>query len=410
LSRQKTADRPTKEALMLDLSAENLDDNALLELVRRRDPLGVLSIYVDAHPSAGARRSAAPGIDIRNRLAGLERHLESDIAAERANALRRVLNRYAMEIERALDPRKQGRGRALYLPLSGGEPACFSTRLPLPNRVVLDESAFVHPLLELIDEGGQTGVVILSRREANLLEWRLGELRCLRRVAAGEAEAPHERSGPVGSSASSSVATPMREQRAARQRNQQQTLLAETAAAISDLADDLSWERVLISGSERLREPLIRALPQRLQDAVVGDTRALARLTRAELEATVTERLLADNRDRELRLIQGMRESAFGRGPGALGLSEVLAALNEGRVAHLAYDPGVRYTGSIDERGALHPDGEAPPASGALEHEPRLTERIVERCLATGARVTPVEGASADVLAEAGGIAALLRW
>lgn len=39
-----------------------------------------------------------------------------------------------------------------------------------------------------------------------------------------------------------------------------------------------------------------------------------------------------------------------------------------------------------------------------------MNERIVERSLATGARVSPVEGASSDALSEAGGIAALLRW
>jgi stalled ribosome rescue protein Dom34 len=133
-------------------------------------------------------------------------------------------------------------------------------------------------------------------------------------------------------------------------------------------------------------------------------------LTRPELEAAITDRLLTDNHDRELRLVQAMRESALGRGSAALGLSEVVAALNQGRVAHLAYDPGVRYVGSIDELGALHPEGERPAATGSLEHEPRLTERIIERSLATGARISPVEGASSDALAEAGGIAALLRW
>ena len=61
----------------------------------------------------------------------------------------------------------------------------------------------------------------------------------------------------------------MREQRAARLRNQQQTLLAETASAIGQLADGRGWELVLISGGERMREPLIRALPQQLRSGVV---------------------------------------------------------------------------------------------------------------------------------------------
>jgi hypothetical protein len=43
-------------------------------------------------------------------------------------------------------------------------------------------------------------------------------------------------------------------------------------------------------------------------------------------------------------------------------------------------------------------------------HEPRPTEPIAVRCLRIDARVKPVAGAAADVLLDAGGIAALLRW
>ena len=43
-------------------------------------------------------------------------------------------------------------------------------------------------------------------------------------------------------------------------------------------------------------------------------------------------------------------------------------------------------------------------------YEPRLTERMVERSLATGARVTPVSGEGAALLADMGGVAARLRW
>jgi hypothetical protein len=46
---------------------------------------------------------------------------------------------------------------------------------------------------------------------------------------------------------------------------------------------------------------------------------------------------------------------------------------------------------------------------GSVVHEPRLTRRIVERCLGRDACVVPVEGVAVDVLAEAGRIAALLR-
>jgi hypothetical protein len=53
---------------------------------------------------------------------------------------------------------------------------------------------------------------------------------------------------------------------------------------------------------------------------------------------------------------------------------------------------------------------ERDPEGEPRRPEPRLTERMVERCLATGASVTPIEGASAALLADTGGVAARLRW
>jgi hypothetical protein len=113
---------------------------------------------------------------------------------------------------------------------------------------------------------------------------------------------------------------------------------------------------------------------------------------------------------REAQLTQRVRDAALSGAGGAIGLSEVLAALNEARVAHLVYDPEVRFEGAVGEDGRLSAPFELRPAAGRVRHEPRLTERIVERCLQTGAQITPVGGAASTLLADAGGVAALLRW
>jgi hypothetical protein len=396
--------------MLAETTAQQLDAPALLALTQQIDPLGVLSIYVDARPGGSAAGSRGPAIDIKNRLAELERRVRADGPPERARAVRDNLERLAPEIDRLLDPRESGRGRALYVPL-GNEPAArFSSRLPLPNRVVLDASAFIHPLLEPLDEGRPAGVVLATRGDAILLEWRLGELRSLGRVVPEQAEAPHERSGPVAPSPGGGHTTPMREQRAARERNQAGRFMQQVAAAVSHFAGERGWERLLVSGGERLTDPLADALPPALGEIAIRDTRMLAQLGPIDLATAVTERLHSDHHDRELRLIRAIREAAHSGGAAALGLSEVVAALGEGRAAHLAYDPEIRYEGRVDEDGRLYANDEGPPDGGALVHEPRLTERIVERCLETAARITPVEGASADALADADGIGALLRW
>ncbi|MGE5636455.1 MAG: VLRF1 family aeRF1-type release factor [Nocardioidaceae bacterium] len=396
---------------MVELTTSELfDSDTLLALSRRTAAAGVLSVYVEADAGADPGLQGA-AIDIKNRLAQLERNIAAEGPPERTRALREGIDRLAPELERLTSPQEQGRGRALFAPLGEEQEVVrFSSQMPLTNRVVLDASPFIHPLLELLDEGRPAGVLLVSQDEARLLEWRLGELRPLERIEPEVVEAPHERSGPVGSSPSSRPGTPKREQRQARERDQTRRFLARVEADASRLAAENGWERVLVSGGERLTEPLAAALTRPAGVAVIRDARVLVRLDQASLSATVTERLHAQHDEYERRLVRDAREAALGSGTGAVGLSEVVGALNEGRVAHLVYDPEIRYQGSIGTDGRLHADDEPGAAEIEVVAEPRLTERLVERALETGARVTPVEGAAAGALAEAAGIAALLRW
>jgi hypothetical protein len=165
----------------------------------------------------------------------------------------------------------------------------------------------------------------------------------------------------------------------------------------------------MVSAGEHHTDSLLRALPPALRATAVRDPRVLAWVDSACLEELVTERLRAAHGEAERGLIAQVLEQAQGAGAAALGLSEVVGALNQARVAHLIYDPLIRYRGSVGHDGSLYADGETALSIGSIADE-RLTERIVERALETGARVTPVEGAASDDLTEASGIAAVLRW
>ncbi len=282
----------------------------------------------------------------------------------------------------------------------------LSTQLPLPNRVVLDRAPFIHPLLELLDEGGPAGVVLASRTEARLLEWRLGELTPLLELRAEVIAPRHERSGPVGSRPTSRFGTPTGAQRNAGARSQAIRFIERVAASAARLAHDRGWERVMISAGEHQTDSLVRALPPALRAAAVRDPRVLAWVDSGSLEELVTERLRAAHGEAERGLIPQVLEQAQGAGSAALGLSEVVGALNQARVAHLIYDPLIRYRGSVGHDRSLYADGETALSIGSIADE-RLTKRMVERALETGALVTPVEGAGSNDLAEASGIAAV---
>jgi hypothetical protein len=199
----------------------------------------------------------------------------------------------------------------------------------------------------------------------------------------------------------------MPEVRARRQREHQHHLLEQVAAECFRLGEERGWERLLIAGDRRLTGAVADVLPTQLRQTVLIDSRHLTEIDGPVLAIAVAERLGHDRAERHYALAKRARDAALGFGSGALGLADVLHALNDARVEHLLYDPSVCYTGALDSDYRLHAVADA---HNAITQEPRLTERMVERCLRTAARVTPLEAGAAGSLADAEGIAALLRW
>ena len=143
---------------MTELTAGELSDpRTLAALLRPTTPDGVLSIYVNADSGSdpGLRGTA---IDIRNRLSELEGNIAAEGPPERVRALSDGLRRLGPDVERITSPHERGRGRILFGPLGDGSITRIACQMPVANRVVLDATAFVHPLLELLDEGRPAGV------------------------------------------------------------------------------------------------------------------------------------------------------------------------------------------------------------------------------------------------------------
>ena len=387
-----------------ELTAADLDVAGLSALLGAADPIGVLSIFVDA--GAEARGTA---IDIQNRLSHLERCVAAEGPAERAVALSGALARLEGEIESLYDPSASGRGRVMFVPLSGAAPTRFSTQLRLRNRVVLDDRPFVHPLLESLEQGRSAGVILISRDLAEVLEWRHGELLNVARIGLA-VDALGEHPDPATShTARHQQTTPSPERRERRADDQRRRFVDRVASATTQVATRRGWERAVISGDERLTGPLMRALPEPLRDNAVRDPRHLMESDSRSLNAIVSQLLEQQQAESDLRLTERILNAARAAEGGALGLSEVLAALNDARVMHLIYDPGLRYAGAIADDGQLSSPPEQRPWFVSIE-EPRLTERMVERCLKLERASHPSAGRAAAMLADLGGVAAQLRW
>ncbi|MEO6795211.1 MAG: hypothetical protein ABI253_05520 [Mycobacterium sp.] len=390
------------------VAIERLDEGGLRKLVERTDKLGVVSVYVNADPRQDQNLQAA-AIDLKNRFRELQRRVAGDAGSEHSRAMTAALERLWPQLERMVSPTASGRGRIAFAALDDDWIVRLESAIPVAPRVVLDDSPFIHPLLELLDEGRPAGVLLVSAEAARLFEWRVGSLQLLSSIEQQYVEAAHERAGQIGGGPQGQFNSPVREQRQARGRDRAQRFLEQVTTVAAGLAGERGWERILVSGGDRWTEPTVAGLPQPLRDKVFADARVLTGFDDAALASVVNDWAKEQHAERERRLPAEVRDAA-GTGTGALGLSEVAAALNAGRVRHLVYDPEVRYTGTVGADGALYSGGEVGPEGHPGTPEPRLTERLVERALATGARISPVEGAADGVLGDVAGVGALLRW
>lgn len=390
------------------VAIERLDEDDLWDLSQRTDTLGVLSVYVRADRRQDPNLQAA-AIDLRNRFRELQRRVREEAGCDQSRAVATALERLWPQIESLASPTASGRSRIAFAALGSDWILRLESAMPVANRLVLDDGPFIHPLIELFDEGRTAGVVLVSAGEARLLEWRVGSLQMLRRMEQQYVEAPHERAGQIGGGPEGQFHTPMREQRQARERDRMQRFLAQVTTVATELAGDRGWERILISGGQRWTEPTAASFPQALRDKVFADARVLNGLDDVALATAVTDWVHEQHTERERQLLGQVRDAA-GSGVAALGLSQVAAALNAGRIAHLVYDPEVRYMGNVGADGGLYAGDEVSPDGHPGTPEPRFTERLVERALKTRARISPVEGAADRGLRNAAGIAALLRW
>ncbi|HEU4361019.1 MAG TPA: hypothetical protein VFR27_05855 [Mycobacterium sp.] len=388
------------------VAIRRLSDDDLRELSQRTDPLGVVSVYQGTDPRQDPNLQQT-AIEVKNRFRELQRRVAEDAGAD--PALAAALDRLPPRLAGLVSPENAARGRISFFALGSDWVLQLDSPMPVPTRLVLDDGPFIHPLLELLDEGRAAGVVLVSADEARLLEWRVGSLQLLSRMERQYLQAPHERSGQIGGGPEGQFHTPMREQRRAREDDRMQRFLTEAARVAGELAGGHGWERILISGGEHWTEATVAKFPPGLRNKLYADTRVLSGLDDAALATAVTEWAHNQHTEQAGQLLGRVRDAA-GSGDGALGLSEVVAALNAGRVAHLVYDPNVRYTGTIGADGALYSGDEVGPNGLPGTPEPRLTERMVERALQTAARVSPVAGAATTELSDADGAAALLRW
>lgn len=387
-----------------------IDETTIRALIGFTDPVGVLSFYVGSTPAQAADRQPTAPIELRNQLRALTASVR-DQDPGRAAAVERRLEQVRPELDRLLDARAPGRGRALFVAVEDGTSTAVSLQLPFRPRVVLHDSAYVRPLVAAHDEGREAGVLVVTRAGARVLRWSVGEADQL-------ATSTFEPTRSAGDDVEDAAAGPADHGHRDRDRyldridGRHQRFLRGVVEDVAGRAAQRGWDRLLLAGSpkvvEATRELLATATDLRVIE-VGASWEDTAPATIAQQAWPILEPV---RRERELALVTAARERALAGGPGALGLRHVCEALNAGRVGHLLYDQDVVLEGYVSEDGGVHGriEGRSAQAELGFRREPLLVERMIEAAIRTGAKVTPIEREVTDLLDQHEGVAALLRW
>lgn len=387
-------------------------DPLVASLVHLQDAVGVLSVYVGVDPRTEATARPPWVISLDRELDALRAKLREEGPHERWAAFDRCLRELAPALAHAVDATEHGRGRGLFAAVGSGEVHSLAVQTLLPTGATLGEVAHVLPLLAA-DEGAPMGLVLVGRDIVRALETRLDEIVELASfdVEPSVADGP-ERKGPAASN-------PLRAQHVVSQRERYERhveaghrgLLEKTAEAVSGLAGERGWELAVVAGDPRGGRPLMEELRRHhVESELVA--RDLEELRPAQALEELAPILASLRRRRDLGLVRHARDAALSRGHGALGLADTLTALGEGRVDRLLLDGSRDVVGAVGPGGELLPAGVVPPGvtGSELRAEPLLANRAALRALESGARVTVVDGETALALADADGVAALLRW
>lgn len=347
-------------------------------------PLGVLSVYLGFDP---ADRGGAWRTELRNGLEGvLDRHAEAEHG--RRIALRATAKRLLERFEDGdLRPPPLGEAGFVEVAEKAGVEHWFGAGTAPAARgcVEFGPEPVVAPLLDLCGRGGPRGIALLSAERVRLLRYADGTLEELedRDLTVTSLDWRERKAqGSNDPARAHGVSSSGHDQFDERLEHNRQRFLVECGSDIAHRLEKEGLEELVVFGPGKDLEGFKSGFGSSSMTLSVGGDADLISVPTGKLGEVVSEAVEELDDERRQAAVARALEEAKGGSRGAAGLQETKEALAEGRVDHLVFDVAI--------------GGEA--------------ESLIRAALAGGARVTVVRGESAAPLAEAEGVAAVLRY
>jgi peptide subunit release factor 1 (eRF1) len=351
-----------------------------LERIIRLDGNGlpIVSLYVRIPADPGDR-------------AGLHTHVHSlldevrDLAKDKSadHDLRMSLRGDVDRIEAAFRENRFRPGSVALFSCSGRD-ISEEVQLPRPihERVLLEETPYIRPMLAVLDEYRRCCVVVIDVAVTQIWEFHLDELRRLAAVRDPALRNPDYGAG-------------LKEHNVHhRARELEKRHYRRTVTMLNDLVRATRYDVLAVGGHPHEVPGFVEFLPQELRVKVAGtfqvDPGTASRADIKEQTAAILERY---ERDEERRLVAQALEKAAAGGLAAVGLAPGLWAGSIAAVDRLLVQEGAMIPGVIcDESGWLGSSGETCPLCGKpVRQTPDILDELVQVVIEEGGTIEHVE-------------------
>jgi peptide chain release factor subunit 1 len=357
----------------------------------------VLSLYLDIDQSKASNLNRRFEASLKSMLRSIEARLDE-----------RQLKSFSADAEpvrhyvSGLEPRAKG-----LIVFSDDSENFFWPReiqAPVRNHARWTDTAYILPLLEILDEYERYGVVLVDKAHARLFTVFIGEIE-EHYDALAPASVRH-----IKTTGTDHILSENRFQSKADMHVHWH--LKNVAEMLDKLLDHYGFDRLLLAGPVEATGELQHLLSKRVRGRVVERLSLPIKASAHEVleEALRVERQV--ERQIEKQIVEELI-AADGHHPVILGLERTARALCEQRVWRLIYANGFSPSGGQCANCSMlfaRTDGFCDYCGAAIKPVDDLLERMVERVLEQGGKVEEVENDAAIRLQQTGGIGAVLRF
>lgn len=276
-------------------------------------------------------------------------------------------------------------------------------QVEIPSGLRFSAKPWVRPLLEVIEDLGRFGVVLMDKHRARIFV-----------VDAGGVEQQAEILSEVpGKHVTTGTDHIWSQTQMDRDHDKHVQWHAKRVAdELGSIIERTKLSRMVVGGPVEATSVFATSLPKRVQQMIVGTISTPVDASHERLLAELKDVRERTEHEDESRIIDTVVTAAMKADRAVLGVTDTLAAIQEGRVYRMVVARDFRVEGK--ECGACHVlvangDEQCLFCGGNLEAAPDLINRAAHRVLDMGGKVQHVSGEAAAKLGDAG-VGAVLRF